>query len=516
MARFLKLLRWGSLFLLLGLPPAFAVWFWLDERFSRQESVLWTIIAFGSAGILFGLWILLLSGLRWRVRALTVGGAIAIAGLAAGLLRIRGVTGDLVPLFEWRLGTRVELGGAPPAVRARPRAKQTWIDYPQFLGPNRNATLDGIEPAADWTRSPPRLVWRRPIGAAWSGFVVAGDSAFTQEQRGPEEIVSCYGLLDGEPRWSHADPALYKTVIGGVGPRSTPSVDAEQVYALGAMGLLNCLDRATGRRIWSRDVIAENGAKLNEWGASGSPLLHGDLVFVSAGGKKDRSLVAYRRDSGEPAWHGGTASAGYSSPLLADLVGRTQVLILNHGTAAAHDPATGKVLWEVPWPKSNPSPAQVLPIPGDRVLISSGYGIGCALYQVSRTPEGNLHTEVLWKNLNLKAKFANCVRRDGFVFGLDDGILVCLDLETGARRWKAGRYGHGQMVLAGELLLVTAESGEVFLLKASPERHEELGSFRALDAKTWNTPAFAAPYLVVRNDQEAACYELPMAAAPRR
>ncbi len=516
MARLVKLLRWGSLFLLLVLPPAFAAWVWTDGRSSRQESVVSTIIVLGSAGILLALWLLLLSGLRWRVRAAIVGAAAVAAALGAGLLRIRGVTGDLVPVFEWRLGTRVESGGVPTAHRATVSPKQTWLDYPQFLGPGRNATLDGVELSADWGRSPPRLVWRRPIGAGWSGFAVAGDSAFTQEQRKDDEIVSCYGLLDGEPRWSHADPGRYETTIGGVGPRATPAVDAERVYALGALGLLNCLDRPTGRLIWSRDAIAENGAHRNEWGMSRSPLLHGDLVIISAGGKDDRSLVAYRKATGEPAWHGGSARAGYSSPIAAELAGRTQVLVLNHGVATAHDPATGKVLWEFPWPKDNPSPAQLLPIPGDRVLASSGYGVGCALYKIARTSEGGLQADLLWKNLNLKAKFANSVRRGGFVFGLDDGILVCLDLETGARRWKAGRYGHGQLILAGGLLLVTAESGEVFLVRANPERHEELGSFRALDAKTWNTPAFAAPYLLVRNDQEAACYELPTAAPVTR
>jgi outer membrane protein assembly factor BamB len=521
MRRFWKVVRRGTLILILLAPAVGIAWVRTAERYSHQEANLSTLFQLLLTGVLLILWVLFLSGLRWKRRAWIVGGVVAVLALLSFSLRIRGVSGDLLPILEWRFKPSPELGGrdrstassaGPIAGPTARRVEHTWLDSPQFLGAHRNATVDGVEIDPDWSRSPPREVWRRPVGAGWSGFAVAGDAVFTQEQRGDDEVVSSYGLLDGASRWSHADKARFDTVIAGVGPRATPSVDERRVYAVGARGLLNCLDRETGRPLWSRNFVEENGGRVNEWGVSCSPLLHRDLVIVSAGGKEDRSLVAYRAATGEPVWHGGTARSDYSSPLAAELSGRTQLLILNHGTVAAHDPESGRVLWEVPWPRSNPTPPQVLPVPPDRFLVSSGYGVGSALYRLEPAPGGGLLPRELWKNLNLKAKFANSVLRGRHVFGLDDGILVCLDVETGARAWKQGRYGHGQMVLAGGLLLITAESGEVFLLEANPERHVVLGSFRALSDKTWNTPAFAAPYLLVRNDQEAVCFQLPLKA----
>jgi len=209
-------------------------------------------------------------------------------------------------------------------------------------------------------------------------------------------------------------------------------------------------------------------------------------------------------------WAGGDDAAGYSSPLLATLAGVPQGLILNAGSVTAHDPGTGAVLWQVPWQRQHPNVAQPRPVAGDRVLVSTGYGVGAALFRVVRDPSGGLAAQELWRNLHLKAKFANFVDREGFVYGLDDGILVCLDIETGERRWKGGRYGHGQMLLVDDLLLVSAESGDIVLVEAVPSERHELGRFQAIDGKTWNPPALAGRYLLVRNDREAACLELPI------
>ncbi|HVR73267.1 MAG TPA: PQQ-binding-like beta-propeller repeat protein [Planctomycetota bacterium] len=492
-------------------------WVRLVREADGQANFLLSVVIVGVAGILLFAWVLLLSGLRARTRVKLLVVTILLAALLVALLRIDGVSGDLVPIIRWRFSPRAEaiLPGIPSPPRPPDPGVSTAgagarLDYPQFLGPSRDATVKGARLARDWSRSPPRPLWRRKTGAGWSGFAVAGDAAFTQEQRGDLELVTCHALLTGDVRWSHSDPTRYETVIGGVGPRATPTVTEDRVYTLGGTGLLNCLERERGARRWARDVMKESGSDVNEWGMSGSPLVLGRLVIVSPGGTKDRSLAAYDRETGEPVWTGGTARAGYSSPLHAVIQGDSQVLILNRASVAGHDAATGKVLWERPWPGASPSAAQPLPLPGDRVLVSSGYGVGCALFQIEKGAEAGLHARELWKNRNLKAKFANFVHKDGFVYGLDDGILVCLDVETGERRWKGGRYGHGQMILVEDLLLVTAESGEVALIEPVPAGHRELGRFEALEGKTWNSPAFAAPYLLVRNAEDAACFELAL------
>jgi outer membrane protein assembly factor BamB len=503
---------------ILVLAGASLLWVWSIHDADDQMKVLLTIAIAIVAGLLLLLWLVVLSGLSRRARLGTFAGAIATAGLLAAFLRIDGVSGNLVPILRWRLSPKADttlsreaLERPLPAEGKRAPEKVLWREYPQFLGLDRDATVKGVHLFTNWTRTTPLQVWRAKVGAAWSAFAVAGASAFTQEQRGPLEMVTCYALRTGDLIWSHWDRTRYETVIGGTGPRATPTVDGDRVYSLGATGILNCLDRETGERRWMRDIIQENDSRVNEWGMSGSPLVHGDLIIVSAGGKAGRSLVAYNKLTGEPAWHGGTDRAGYSSPRFAVLASVPQVLILNHASVTAHDPATGRVLWEEPWPHDNPSAANVVPVAGDRVIVSSGYGVGCALFQVEPAPEGGLRSRALWRTKSLKAKFANFVEREGSIYGLDDGVLACVDLATGERRWKGGRYGHGQLILVEDLLLVSTEDGQVVLVQAAPDAHRELTRFQPLSGKSWNSPAFASPYLLVRNDEEAACYELPLA-----
>jgi outer membrane protein assembly factor BamB len=246
-----------------------------------------------------------------------------------------------------------------------------------------------------------------------------------------------------------------------------------------------------------------------EWGVAVSPLLHGSRVIVSAGGSAGRALVAYDRNTGEPLWAQGTGGLAYSSPALLNLGGREQVVMLNKASAAGHDPVTGTLLWEHEFPHEQPNVAQPLSLSENRVLFSVGYGIGSRVFEISEGVGDALLARLVWSTLRLKSKFANMVAYEGSVYGLDDGVLVCLDPETGERRWKAGRFGHGQLVLVGQNLMVQTEGGEVVLIEPNPERLVEITRFRALDGVTWNPPAFAAPILLVRNDLEAAAYELP-------
>ena len=241
-----------------------------------------------------------------------------------------------------------------------------------------------------------------------------------------------------------------------------------------------------------------------------SPLIVDDLVVVSAGGSDNRSLVAYRAVTGDFVWGNGTDGAGYSSPCLVTLAGAAQILIFNSGGVSAHDPVTGTNLWKYHWPGGHPHVSMPIVIPGDRLLVSSGYGVGSELLQIQKDASGAFSATRIWKSNRLKAKFTDLIYRDGFIYGLDDGIMVCLDASSGEQKWKEGRYGHGQEILVADLLLVTAESGEVILLDPNPQGSRELTRFSALRGKTWNPPALAGQYLLVRNDKQAACYRLPV------
>jgi outer membrane protein assembly factor BamB len=509
-------IRWLPVVIIVALTIAAIILLWSIDAPHRQWRVLHTVLVLMLSFLLMLLWLLLFSRLRWKVRLLAFGTIVLMLFLSAALFRVKGFSGDLVPLLEWRWGGKVVeslMGRAPTDLDAFPR------DYPQFLGPHRNGTVQGIKLARDWKKQPPQLLWRQPIGAGWSAFAVVGRSAVTQEQRGKYEMVVCYDLHSGRERWHHSDHDRYEATPAGVGPRATPTIVGDRVYTLGATGILNCLDLATGTRIWSEDILYDNDAELASWGMSGSPLVLDDLVVVSAGGPEGKSLVAYHKDTGERIWRGGSSPAGYSSPLITTLAGIPQILIFNYGNVAAHDPSGGQILWQHPWPSGTECIAQPVPLPEDRVFVSSAYGIGCKLFQIARDEDNELRATLVWETPRLKAKFTNVIHRDGYIYGLDDGVLVCLDLANGQRKWKRGRYGHGQVILVDNpdeigdqsgLLLVSAESGDVLLVEVDPNKSREIARFPMLASKTWNNPALAGQYLLVRNDREAACYELPL------
>jgi outer membrane protein assembly factor BamB len=256
-------------------------------------------------------------------------------------------------------------------------------------------------------------------------------------------------------------------------------------------------------------MLEDSGARLPSYGVSASPLVLDGVVVVAAGGPDGGALVGYDAATGALRWSGGNGSPAYGSPRHAVLAGLPQILVMNGDAVAGHDPASGRVLWRQAWPPGE-NTAQPVILPGDRVFFSTGYGVGGKMFRVRWDGAGGAAADPLWESRGLKAKFTTVVHRDGFLYGLDDGILVCLDAETGERRWKRGRHGHGQILLVDDLLVVSGEDGSVALVEADPEAWRELGRFAAIEGKTWNHPALAGPLLLVRNAREAACYELPL------
>ena len=504
-------IRWWPLRLIAGLAVGAVTINWFLDLPLVDTKIFLTVAIMISASGLVVLWALFLSGARWKMRLLITGAIVAVITAAVAQIRVSGDSGDSWPILEWRFAQAAALLPAlqvGPAVRpAASNHASPSRPYAQFLGPERNATLTGVALNPNWSTHPPKPLWRRPVGEGWSAFAITGGFAITQEQREDSELVVAYDLLTGTVRWLHADDVAKRGFAsGGPGPRATPTIDGQRVFTVGATGMLNCLELGTGARIWSKDMIQENQAVVKYWGVSGSPVILDSLVVVSAGGSDGNSLVAYHREDGRLIWHAGSDKTGYSSPQIATLAGQKQILIFNHKILVSHRPETGAVLWLHPWARSGI--AQPLVLPDNQILLSSGYGVGSELLQIRDDDSGGLAPESFWKTKNLKSKFANVVYHQGYLYGLDNGILVCLDSKTGERAWKRGRYGHGQLILADDLLLIQAESGDVVLVSASPTAHQELARFPALSSKTWNHPALAMPYLLVRNDREAACYKL--------
>lgn len=471
------------------------------------------VIVIGLASIALLVWFVLAAPVKRSTR-LRVVAVLALIAVALGVVfRVDGFTGDVRPRVRFRFGAPVELQEASKAAEAEAAVnlgETTPQDFPEFLGAGRRATLASTELESDWKAQPPKLLWRQPIGAGWSSFAVVGNYAVTLEQRDDDELVSCYEVATGRLCWAYRHPGRFYAALAGLGPRSTPTVHQGKVYSLGALGHLACLDGATGKPLWTHEIVSENQAPMPQWGKSCSPLVYEGKVIVSAGGAEGKSLVAYDAEKGEVVWTAGDDSSSYSSPTIMTLGGKPQIVIVNERLVVGHDPADGRVLWKNVWPddtKASPNVSQPLQVDDSHVLVTKGYGIGCALWKVD-SAAGSV--EELWRTNNMKTKFTNAVLKDGHAFGLDEGVLSCIDLSSGNKTWKRGKYGHGQLLLVGDLLLVQSETGDVALVEANPKKYVELARFAAVGGQSWNCPALAGNKLLVRTDEEAACYELPV------
>ena len=482
-----------------------------------ERNLTWWLVTAISALVivLLGIWLLFTPRIRGRYRLTGLAVALLVGiGLKFSLRGNGTLDGTGLPRLAWRWSSEravlaVPVGAAKGAVAVDPARLAMAADVPQFFGPARDGVVRGARLARDWKSHPPRELWRQAIGEGWSAFAVVQGLAYTQEQRGAEELVSCYDLLSGELRWAHADPVRFSQWQSGDGPHATPTVVDGRVYAYGATGLLNCLDALTGAAIWKRSVLEEHQLSNLEWGLSASPLVVGDRVVVSGGKEKGAVLFAYDRFTGAPLWKGGVDSATYASPIAVTLAGR-EIILASHARAlTAHDPATGEVLMEYAWGMDKaPKASQPVVIGEDRVLVSAGYGMGCLMLQIKPAGPNKLEAEELWSHLKLKTQFNSVAQRGEHLYGLDDGRLSCLEVASGERLWKEGRFGSGQSLLVDDLVIVQSESGAVYLAAAQPSGYEELGRVEALSSKTWNHPVLAGRYLLLRNDREAVCYEL--------
>jgi len=486
---------------------------WIESYIAAYLTGPLTIIALLAVLIWFGFF----SGLSRRTRIITI---LAFVGFVGGAVlaaiattRVEGTySGVGVPRLVWKWSPRAGEGIGPlPSVTGDLHESvdlsTTPQDFPEFLGPGRHNAIAGIGLSRDWSH-PPRQLWRQAIGLGWSSFAVVGNWAVTQEQRGSNEMVVCYDVTSGRPCWEHThENTRFSEWQGGDGPRATPTISGGRVYVMGATGILDCLDGATGKAIWSRNVLADTNTGNLTYGKSCSPLVAGDLVIVT-GGRGGPSLLAYHIADGSPAWTGGDETPGFASPVLATIAGVPQVLTINADSATAHASADGHVLWRFNWPGSMPKDIQPVALEPDRVLLSAGYGLGTLVLR-EQLDGSLLSIHTIWANRYLKPKLSNVTIHGGHVYGLDDGILTCLDLPTGKRMWRGDEYGFGQLLAVDDLLLIQSESGDVALVAAVPDGFHEIGRFAALTGKTWQGPALSGHRLLVRNDHEAACYELP-------
>lgn len=537
------LLVWGIAIAITAIAQYFA------PQFDFQNANLIGLASIALATLFFGVSLhrrSLHAGRSWLIPGVTLG---AIAVFFA-LFRFDGFSGEMLPLFRLRFGGETQHPLQKPienATAALPKtdspensAQSTAADgenleAPQFLGPNRN----GVYPSRGFAipESPDEIevLWNQGIGEGWSSFAVQGGVAITLEQRDEDECLSCYRLSDGALLWIVKHPGRHENPLGGIGPRSTPTIVADRVYATTATGWLCCVHLIDGEVIWSRDILAESGwdqaafEVAAPWGYACSPLyvsdpVTEDLCVVTLGGplQSDRSasLVALSADTGEVVWKAGEDQLSYASPVLMTLDGERQIVSVNEKTVSGHRIEDGEVLWSFSWPGSTNTGANcasAVQVGDASVLVGKGYGGGSALVAIKHADADSAKrewsTQDLWRSHRiLKTKF-NHICVDGDVgYGISNGLLQAVNLTDETVYWnqpRSKRAAQGQVVLVDDTLVVQDETGDVVLVDATTDAYTEHVRWPALESKTWNIPAVSGRYILVRNDRQAICFRLP-------
>lgn len=422
--------------------------------------------------------------------------------------------GGYVPAFTYRVTApdfaRLEAHRRQqPSSTSKSPASTNQSYWTGFRGPGRDGRSEEQPILTAWPASGLPLLWRQPCGGGYGSFAIARGLAFTLEQRRENEVTVAYDIETGREIWTNGWAGHFSESMGGDGPRSTPTYHDGLVYVLGGEGEFRCLNAVDGTTVWRKNILTEYSAPNLFYAESASPLVIDGKVILTPGGFPKNSVVACDRLTGKTLWHSLGDPTAYSSPMLVRLAGQMQILTVTESRAVGLSVEDGKLLWQFPWvvQLKNRNVAQPVVLSSNRFLLSAGYFTGCAAIEVSPGPTGFITQEV-WRNKFLKNKFTSSVFLDGFVYGLDEDILVCLDAQSGERRWKGGRYGYGQVLLAGHHLVILTGDGQLALVKAQPERHEEISRFQAIEGKTWNHPAIDHGRIFVRNAAEMACFKI--------
>lgn len=438
-------------------------------------------------------------------------------------LRNEGMTGEYTMALHRRWSQTPEarmLAGRKPEAASpvkNPDTDQSSAalaspEWPGFRGADRAAHSPAPPIATDWTAQPPQQLWKIEVGPGWSSFAVAGKLLFTQEQRGPKETVVCYDAYAGREIWAHEIDARFDEPMGGPGPRATPTLSDGGLFVTCVTGDLLRLNPLTGAQVWKQNLKTVAGRELPMWGFASSPLVTHATVIVHAGGAGDKGLLGFDSNTGALRWSAADGNDSYSSPQLSTLAGEELVVMLTNDGLLFLDPATGKMRLNYEWKFGNYRALQPAVIGHDTILLPTGMSTGTRAIRITKT-NGQLAAEELWTSRDLKPDFTDLVIFHDYAYGNDGGIFTCIDLKTGTRKWKGGRYGKGQALLLenSALLLVAAEDGRVVLVRADPSAHTEVASFKALEGKTWNHPVVVGDRLYLRNSQEAACFQLALA-----
>ena len=374
-------------------------------------------------------------------------------------------------------------------------------DWPQWRGANGTGISAETGWRTDWAASAPKTLWKAKVGKGFSALSVAEGRAYTMGWEGGKDTVWCLNADTGAEIWKHTYPCKEGDYPG---PRCSPTVDGKVVYTLSREGDLFCLDAATGKVVWQVQASKQFNAKVPTWGFACSPVVLGDLLLIDVG-----PIVALKKASGELAWKGGSEAAGYATPFPFKLGSDTLIASFNAKGSIVVSAADGKVIGQAPWKTSYDVNAVTPIINGNTMFISSGYGVGAALYEVSK--DG---LKVLWQNKNMRNHANNCVLWEGFLYGFDgqvnEGPLTCIDIKTGERKWSEKSLKAGALMLAGGKLLIMGSKGDLAVVTPSPDGFKEVARIAEVLGDTcWTMPVLSGGKIFCRNhDGDVVCLDV--------
>lgn len=381
-------------------------------------------------------------------------------------------------------------------------------DWPGWRGPKATGFAVGTM-NTDWTAKPPKELWRiKLLSSGNAGPSANAGTVFLIDHEGKQAVVRAFAVATGAESWRFAFDDTDKENYGF--DRATPLIDGEVVYALGRLGQLHALKAKTGAKVWTAD-LSQLGGRKPGWNHTASPVLDGKALVVLPGAK-DGLLALIDKTTGKVVGKGGgDEQVSYASPVVATIAGVKQYVVFSATRIAGIDAVKGGVLWQHPWKTSYDVNAATPLVIGDEVFITSGYGHGCAMLDVTAAD-----AKVRWENKNLQAHFSSPIHAEGSLYGNSDpSDLCCLDARTGEVKWKQGGFGKGGVVgLDGFLIAQDGDGGDAVLVRLDPAKYAEMGRIKAFSAKSkskskyWTAPIIANQRLLLRSQDELVCYDL--------
>jgi len=389
-------------------------------------------------------------------------------------------------IFAWNVISFAEVASNAP-------------DWYQWRGPNRDGISNEKGWLSVWPEEGPKVLWKTSVGVGYSTVSVNNGRVYTMGNLEKTDTIYCLDENTGTEIWKHS----YRCVTesgGHPGPASTPTVDGKYVYTLSREGHFFCINADSGKVIWSKHVKKDFGAKSPEWDYSSSPLILSKMIIVDVGmtlalDKATGNLIWKTKDYGD-AWKIKSYGGGYSSPFAFDVNGSQRLAVFNSSGLVILDPENGRELALHPWKTSYNINAVTPIVSDDKIFISSGYNVGCALVQFSGDK-----LDIVWQNKNMKNHFNSCVLWEGHLYGFDETTLKCLDFQTGGVKWKQRGLGKGSLMLADSKLIMMGDKGDLAIAAASPESFKEISRTKVLSGLCWTVPVLSGGKLYCRNHE---------------